>query len=276
MDDAGWTTEAAWHTGADGIDIDRASVARMYDYYLGGSHNFAADRRAADALIARTPNVLGAVKANRAFLRRAVHRVVERGVTQFLDIGSGLPAVGNVHEVAQARVPTARVCYVDNDPVAVAHSQDILAGTRHTAALQADLRQPGAILADRRVRNLLDFDRPVALMLVAVLHFIADEAQPAELVATLCKPLAPGSVLVISHGSREVDEAYVQAGVQVYQTTSSALRLRTRSEVTAFFDGLTLEPPGVVYAPQWHPESPDDVGEHPEDTGMFCGLAVKE
>ena len=160
------------------LDIERPSAARMYDYYLGGSHNFAVDRAAADAVLAVIPDVPVGAQANRAFLRRAVRYLVEAGVTQFIDIGSGIPTLGNVHEIAQQADPRTRVVYVDTDPVAVAHSRLILGGNERATVIHEDLRRPGEILEHPDVRQLIDFDQPVALMLVAVLHFVSDAAEP--------------------------------------------------------------------------------------------------
>jgi hypothetical protein len=258
-----------------GMDIERPSAARMYDYYLGGSHNFAADRRAAEQVLAAIPDVTVGVKANRAFLRRAVRFMAGKGISQFLDIGSGIPTVGNVHEVAQAAVPDARVVYVDLDPVAVAHSREILAGDPRTTVVREDLRHPQRILEHPELRRVLDLDRPVGLMLVAVLHFISDEEDPAQLVAALQRRLAPGSYVAISHGSAVVQPGLAQEGERVYRNTATPLTLRDPDRVETFFAGLRLVEPGVVWAPQWHPDSPQEVGPNPHGTGMVTGVAVK-
>src|SRR5262245_61809531 len=180
------------------IDIDKPSASRVYDYSLGGSHNFAADRAIAKALHAAVPDGPLIARANRAFLRRAVLYLIDAGMRQFLDIGSGIPTVGNVHQVAQRAAPDTRVVYVDIDPVAVAHSQAILTGNDRATAIQADARHPETILAHRRVRELLDFDQPVAVMLVAVLHLVRDD-DPAGIVAALTGAVVPGSYVAISH-----------------------------------------------------------------------------
>jgi hypothetical protein len=190
------------------VDVSRPHAARMYDYYLGGKNHFAADRKLADKVLASMPAARTAARENRAFMGRAVRFLAEEaGIRQFLDIGTGLPATGSVHEIAQAVAPAARVVYVDNDPLVLAHARALLSSSPEgkTAYVHADLRDPAAILANRAVRAVLDFDQPVAVMLVAVLHFILDEDQPARIVATLLDSLPPGSYLVASHGTTEHD-----------------------------------------------------------------------
>ncbi|MCT2278404.1 SAM-dependent methyltransferase [Micromonospora chalcea] len=241
------------------IDIERPSVARMYDYYLGGSHNFAADRAAARAMVEAVPEAPLMAQANRAFLRRAVQYLAQAGVRQFLDIGSGIPTVGNVHEIAQRIDRQSRVVYVDVDPVAVAHSQEILAGNEHATVLQEDLRRPEAILTHPEVTRLLDFSRPVAVMIVAVLHFIPDSDRPEEILRTLRGALAPGSHLVLSQASEDgrAGTGERAEAERVYRRTDSQLWIRSRAELTALFDGFELVDPGVVWVPQWRPDSPD-------------------
>ncbi|MCX4470936.1 SAM-dependent methyltransferase [Micromonospora sp. NBC_01655] len=243
----------------DTIDIERPSVARMYDYYLGGSHNFAADRSAARAMVDAVPEAPLMAQANRAFLRRAVHFLAEAGIRQFLDIGSGIPTVGNVHEIAQRIDPDARVVYVDVDPVAVAHSREILSGNDRAVVLQEDLRRPERILAHPEVTGLLDLSQPVAVMIVAVLHFVPDTDRPAQILRELRQALAPGSYLVLSQAS---DDARHDTGERaeaeaVYRRTDNPLVIRSRAELTALFDGFELVDPGVVWVPQWRPETPE-------------------
>ena len=257
--------------------LDRPSVARMYDYYLGGYHNFAIDRQAAEKAIAIYPDLPLVMQVNRAFLRRAVQYLVAQGVTQFLDIGSGIPTVGNVHEVAQAADPAARVVYVDSDPVAVAHGATILQDNAHAVTIQADARRPEDILAHPDVRSLLDFTGPVAVLLVALLHFVIDDAMAAHLVTTLREALAPGSYLVISHATTE--SVPVETGEQMsrlYTTTGTGIKARSRVEIEAFFADFTLVAPGVVYAPLWRPEGPDDLFlDHPERAITSAGVGRK-
>ena len=252
------------------VDLDRPSAARVYDYYLGGSHNVAADRELARQAIAKWPELPRIMQANRAFLRRAVRYCVDQGVRQFLDIGSGIPTVGNVHEVAQQAAPESKVVYVDIDSVAVAHSRAILAGNPRTAVVQADLRTPDRVLGDPDVRALLDLDQPVAVLLVALLHFVADADDPAALVARLTEGLAPGSFLVISHASTEGQPERAAEHQELYRRTPTPITLRSRDKVTALFGRAELVEPGLVFLPQWRPESPEDVEDHPE---RFAGLA---
>ena len=252
------------------VDIKRANVARVYDYWLGGSHNFLADQDLARAIAAVEPNTRGGVRANRAFLGRAVRFMAAAGVTQFLDIGSGIPTEGNVHEIAQQASPGARVVYADIDPVAVAHSRAILAGNPDAAIIQADLLEPGRILAHETTRRLIDFDRPVGLLLAMVLPFVADADEPWRVVARLRDALAPGSYLVIGHMTNESKPALAEAVETVYnRSVTTQVHIRSRAEILRFFDGFDLVDPGLVYIPLWRPDSPADV---PADPKKFWGL----
>ncbi|MFD8012155.1 SAM-dependent methyltransferase [Streptomyces sp. NPDC058955] len=255
-----------------GIDISVPSVSRMYDFYLGGSHNFEVDREAARKAMEFMPGLPKIMQANRAFMRRAVRFAVDNDVTQFLDIGSGIPTFGNVHEVARAADPAARVVYVDHDPVAVAHSRAVLEGVDGVAVVPADLRKPADILRSPEVAALLDLDRPVALLLVAVLHFLEDDDHPEDAVAELLDALAPGSLLVVTHASYEgipVDEERAGGTVEVYRTTRSPLVMRSREEIARFFEGTELVDPGLVAMPLWRPDSPAEE----EDPYAFSGFA---
>ncbi|MDJ1131116.1 SAM-dependent methyltransferase [Streptomyces iconiensis] len=259
----------AW--APQGIDLNVPSVSRMYDYYLGGSHNFEVDRDAARRAIDAWPGLPKIMQTNRAFLRRAIRFAVSEGVTQFLDIGSGIPTFGNVHEVAQALDPEARVVYVDNDPVAVAHSRAVLAGDKRVDIVSADFRSPQDILESPEVEALLDLDRPVALMLVALLHFIEDKDEPHKAVAELARPLAPGSLLVLSHGSPEGGPRR-DGGIglqKVYSGASAPLVIRSKESVGHFFDGFTMVEPGLVSVPRWRPDSSPEL----EDAVVFGGFA---
>ncbi|WP_418960447.1 SAM-dependent methyltransferase [Streptomyces tritici] len=255
-----------------GIDISVPSVSRMYDFYLGGSHNFEVDREAARKAMEFMPGLPKVMQANRAFMRRAVRHAVAEGVTQFLDIGSGIPTFGNVHEVAQQASPEARVVYVDHDPVAVAHSRAVLDGDERTAVVAADLRKPRDILGSPEVAGLLDLDRPVALLLVAVLHFLEDQDDPYGAVAELTDALAPGSLLVLTHASYEgvpVPQEQASGTVGVYRETRNPLVMRSHEEIAAFFAGWELVEPGLVSMPRWRPEGPLDQ----EDPFAFSGFA---
>ncbi|MEV7612111.1 SAM-dependent methyltransferase [Streptomyces sp. NPDC089799] len=271
-----------------GIDISVPSVSRIYDYYLGGSHNFEVDRQAARRAMEFIPGLPKIMQANRAFMRRAVRYAAGEGITQFLDIGSGIPTFGNVHEVAQAATPQARVVYVDHDPVAVAHSRAVLAGDDRTAVVGADLRKPQSILTSAEVSGLLDLSRPVALLLVAVLHFLEDADEPYAAVAELREALAPGSLLVLTHASFEgipVPKEQAAGTVGVYRDIRNPLVMRTGEQVARFFEGFELVEPGLVAMPLWRPDgsrgaqgshgtdgSGGPVGDLQEDPYAFSGF----
>ncbi|MFJ4466474.1 SAM-dependent methyltransferase [Streptomyces sp. NPDC089424] len=254
------------------IDISVPSVARIYDYYLGGSHNFEVDREAARRAMEFLPGLPKIMQANRAFMRRAVRHAAAEGITQFLDIGSGIPTYGNVHEVAQEASPGARVVYVDHDPVAVAHSQAVLEGNDDAGVVAADLRKPHDILSSPQVEQLIDLKRPVALLLVAILHFVEDADDPYGVVAQLGDALAPGSMLVLTHASYEgIPLAPERAGgaVDVYKDLRNPLIMRSREEIARFFEGYDMVEPGLVPMPVWRPETaPED-----EDPYAFSGFA---
>ncbi len=257
----------------DDIDITRPSVARIYDYALGGSHNFAADREFAEQVFAALPDAPRMARDNRVFLRRAVQFLCSAGVDQFLDLGSGIPTVGAVHEIAHAATPAARITYVDNDPVAVAHGRRLLAGDERIAVLSADLRDPAAVLAAPEVREHLDLGRPVAVLLVSVLHFVDDDADPAGIVAAYTGAVADGSYLVLSHGTSE-DTAEAGGAAALYRSARSpgAVRARSRAEIAALLDGLALTDPGLARLPLWRPEHPSDVP--PDADRYFLYAAV--
>jgi SAM-dependent methyltransferase len=262
------TDDLSWVS--PGVDTKRANVARVYDYWLGGSHNFLADQDAARATAAVQPAVRSNARANRAFLGRAVRFLAAKGIRQFLDIGSGIPTEGNVHEIAQRADPGARIFYADVDPVAVAHSKAILTGNPGAVVIEADLREPREILQNAAARGLIDFGRPVGLLLVAVLHFIDDPEEPWQIVATLRDALAPGSYLAICHGTSEGTPVGLRAAEKVYnRSVATSVHVRPRADILAFFDGFDLVDPGLVYIPEWRPDAPQDV---PEDPGTFWGL----
>jgi SAM-dependent methyltransferase len=253
-----------------GVDAQRANVARVYDYWLGGSHNFLADQDLGRAIAAVEPNVRAIARANRAFVGRAVRYLAAAGVRQFLDIGSGIPTQGNVHEVAQQADPGARVAYVDTDPVVIAHSKAILAGNENATIIDADLRDPEKILGHPAAERLIDFGQPVGLLIVAILHFIGDAEDPWRLVATLRDALAPGSYLVLSHATNESKPTVAQAAEKVYNSSvATHVQLRSQAEIRRFFDGFDLIDPGLVYIPLWRPDSSADV---PSDPTQFWGL----
>ena len=261
-----------------GIDVSRPHTARMYDYYLGGKNHFAADREIAEKTLAAFPSVRTAARENRAFLGRAVRFLAaERGVRQFLDIGTGLPSSNSVHEVAQAVTPDAHVIYVDNDPLVLAHARALLTSTPEgrTAYIPADLRDPAAILADPVLRDVLDLSQPVALILVAILHFITDKDDPARIITTLLGALPPGSYLVASHGTHEHNREEAAAGQNAYLSSGVSLQTRDSADFAALaFSGLELAPPGVVLVSEWRPES-DDPRPTPAEVGIYGGVARK-
>ncbi|MGH3646487.1 MAG: SAM-dependent methyltransferase [Micromonosporaceae bacterium] len=254
------------------IDLDRPSVARVYDYYLGGSHNFAVDRELGQRVVETFPLLPMILQENRAFLRRAVRFCVESGVKQLLDIGSGIPTVGNVHEVAQRADSGATVVYADIDPVAVAHSRAILEADELTSVIQADVRRPEELLAHPELRSMLDFGQPVAVLLVSLLHFFTDDDEVRQILATLRASLAPGSMLAISHASgdylpqngREAAEHYARAGMP--------MRFRSKAEIEELFDGFELVEPGVALFSLWRPDSPDDIAEDPEKLSGYAAV----
>ncbi|MET7473630.1 SAM-dependent methyltransferase [Streptomyces sp. NPDC005648] len=254
------------------IDISVPSVSRIYDFYLGGSHNFEVDREAARKAMEFMPGLPKIMQANRAFMRRAVRYAAGEGITQFLDVGSGIPTFGNVHEVAQSASPGARVVYVDHDPVAVAHSQAVLEGNEDAGVAAADLRKPREILDSDEVRRLIDLNRPVALLLVAILHFVEDADDPYEAVARLRDELAPGSLLILTHASYEgipLPPERAAGTVDVYKDIRNPLIMRSRDEIARFFEGYDMVEPGLVPMPHWRP----DTAPQDEDPYAFSGFA---
>jgi hypothetical protein len=252
-----------------------ATAARIYDYILGGTHNFPADRAAAEALVRAAPFAPAVARANRAFLGRAVRFLTDAGIRQFVDIGSGIPTAGNVHEVT---VPDARVVYVDIDPVAVAESLEILDSHPGATAIRADVREPAAILHHPDVRRLISFDEPVGLLMVTVLHFVSDDGEAYAAVDQLVSHLAPGSHLAISHGSIPPQTALpadVEATEEVYRSrTATPVRGRTEAEVARFFTGFDLVEPGLVWVPAWRPapDDPTDFAADPAGSAVLGGV----
>jgi SAM-dependent methyltransferase len=240
---------------AGGIDASKPSVARMYDYYLGGKDNYGVDRAAAQKMMSTVPESVQMVAANRAFLVRAVrYLAAQAGIRQFLDIGSGLPTQQNVHEIAQAAAPDSRVVYVDHDPIAVVHGQALLAINEHTDYIAGDLRQPERILDHSQVRALIDFDQPVAVLIVAILHFLGDHDDPIGIVRRVHQRMAPGSYLVVSH---IVDDPRPHAIGQILTAAGAPPWFpRTREQIARFFDGFDLIGPGLALLPQWQPPTP--------------------
>ena len=243
-----------------GIDPTTPSPARMYDYYLGGKDNFEADRTAAERVLEQIPNGREMITENRRFLGRAVQYLAgEAGIGQFVDIGTGLPTQGNVHEIAQATDPNARVAYVDNDPVVLAHSRALLShNTPGVATIQADMRDPEAILAHPELRALIDLNQPVAVLFVAVLHFLTEDEDPYSIVDHVRQMLPSGSYLVVSHGDASPQ---VKAAERVYEQATSRAQGRTRAQIERFFHGLEMVAPGLVYVQHWRPDGDEYSGD---------------
>jgi hypothetical protein len=244
-----------------GLNVTTPNIARMYDYMLDGKDNFAADRDAAAKLIRMMPQLPLIARANRAFLRRAVQVLVtEYGIRQFIDVGTGLPTMGNVHEVARRAAPGTRVLYVDNDPVVCCHA-DALLSSDATQIIEADLRRPGEILGHPLTRQTIDFGEPFALMFLSVLHFVPDQDDPWAVIARFRAAMAPGSFLVISHGTLETrpDDPRAQLSAEVYSQSSAPLALRSLEAVRRLFDGFELVAPGLVWIPQWRPSPSEEV-----------------
>ncbi len=256
------------------VDTSVAHISRVYDYWLGGKDNFAADRVAGDRVIAAYPDIVRSARANRAFLARAVRYLVrEAGVRQFLDIGTGIPAANNTHEVAQSAAPECCVVYVDNDPVVLSHAQALLASGPDgaTAYVDADLRDPGTILAE--AGGLLDFSRPVAIMLVAILQHIGNKADPFGIVGRLMGAVPAGSYLALSHPARDIQaKAMAEIAESMNELVAEKVTFRSRAEVLRFFDGLELVKPGVVPVPRWRPISDTEAAS---PTVLWGGLGRK-
>jgi hypothetical protein len=260
------------------VDADTPNPARIYDYLLGGANNFAADRDAAEQAMRVGQVGRTVARSNRAFLRRAVRFMCEQGVDQFLDLGSGIPTVGNVHEIAQQANPHARVAYVDNETVAVTYARRLLADDPRSVMVEADLRHPEQVLADPALTGLLDLSRPVGILLVSVLHFVPDAEDPAGIVAGYREAAAGGGYLVVSHytdeGYSEEKRARAEAGKDVYQRrTRTPVVARGRAELAALLAGTELVPPGVVWAPDWHPDGTGTDPEVSSESEMYAAVA---
>jgi hypothetical protein len=245
------------------IDTSVAHPARVYDYWLGGKDNFAADRSAAEAIIAVRPAIVRDIRANRDFMRRAVAYLAAEGVRQFLDIGTGIPTQPNLHEVVQHIAPDARIVYVDNDPVVLAHARALLASAPEgvTSYLQADVRDPGIIL--REAARTLDFAQPTAVALVSILQLISDEEDPYAIVTRLMSSLARGGYLVLTHPASDIQGELVAESARRYnESVVTPVTLRTFDQVSRFFDGLELVEPGIVQCHRWHPGPGVSVDEY--------------
>ncbi|MDR0344215.1 MAG: SAM-dependent methyltransferase [Nocardiopsaceae bacterium] len=274
-------TEASAPSVPPGVDPNVPAPARLYDYYLGGTHNYPVDREAAEQIRKLIPELSDAAWANRGFHQRAARWIALQDVRQFIDIGSGLPTVGNTHEVVQRVDPAMRVVYVDHDPLVLAHSAPLLAGQRRTRAIQADLRKPDQLLSHPDLTGLIDFSQPTGLMMTWVMHFVADSDDPQGLVARYLAALAPGSYLALSHVTNEkTPPASVAAAEALYAKASEQLYFRPRADVQRFFDGLELISPcpntaaEVVHTGDWGAEDPE-LADSDGSRWSWCGVARK-
>lgn len=262
---------------ADRLNLNVPHSARVYDYFLGGKTNFAVDRDAGDHLLEAFPGFRTAAQSNRMWMHRAARYVAERGITQFLDIGTGIPTSPNLHEVVQETVPEAHVVYADNDPIVLAHSRALLVSSLRgkTAYLEADVTDPQAIIDSAEVRELLDLSKPVALSIVGVFHYLTDDKLPYELIQQYVDALAPGSYLLFSHCTPDFAPAMWEQAIQVYKADGGDAQVRSRDEIERFFTGLELVEPGLEVPYRWHP---DEETEDLADRGIFndvsCSLWV--
>jgi hypothetical protein len=260
-----------------GLDVNTPNMARVYDYWLGGKDNFAADREIAEKIIeissaGNGPTVVDDMRANRAFLGRAVLTAAEAGIRQFLDLGSGLPTQDNVHDIALSVTPRARVVYVDYDPVVCSHGRALLCPSAGVRFIEADIRRPAQILTHPDVLAAFDFTQPIALLLCAVLHQVADDDDPAGILAALAGPMAPGSHLVLSHLSTDIRPTDIAKGTEISKITSAPMTPRPVARILRFFDGFELLQPGLVSTPAWRPNRPiGDVSRYP----TLGGVGVK-
>jgi len=265
---------AATPAGQPPFDVSVAHVARVYDYWLGGTDNFPADRAAGDQAIAAYPDIVLSVRANRAFLARAIgYLATEAGIRQFLDIGTGIPTANNTHEVAQAAAPDSRVVYVDKDPVVLAHARSLLSSTPEGATryLDADLRDTGTILA--QAAQTLDFTQPVAIMLMAILQHLDDADDPYAVVARLLAAVPAGSYLALTHPASDIAaEQMREMGQRLNKLMAEKVTFRGRAEVARFFDGLDLAEPGMVRVQEWRPRTE---AEATSPAALWCGVARK-
>jgi len=257
------------------VNIDKPSAARMYDYLLGGSHNFAVDREFLEKkILVIQPDAKRFAIMNRAFMRRAVLFMLDQGVRQFLDLGSGIPTVGNVHEIAQEVDPSARVVYVDNEHVAVAHGQLLLEGRSNVVIVQADITKPGLVLSDAETRRVLDFSQPIGLLAVTIGHYILDDQDPERVFGAYRDALPSGSYLAMTHLTNDFAVVKAEELTQAMKSSQNHVRARNRAEVLSLFGDFELVEPGLVTTSQWRPEVPDQIDE-PERDGLYAGVGRK-
>ncbi|MET8848103.1 SAM-dependent methyltransferase [Amycolatopsis sp. NPDC004625] len=256
-----------------GIDLERPNAARVYDYMIGGKLNYAVDRMFADQILGVLPNARHMALVNRAWLRRAARFGAEQGIRQFLDIGSGMPTVGHVHEVVQAIDPSARVVYVDNEPIAVAHSEIVLEGNDNATMVQANAEHPDEVLEHPTTEAMLDFSEPVMVIMAAFVHFVPDSRDPAGLIGRYRDVLAPGSHLALSSGTWEGQGEETQRSVALYEKSGTPLALRSPDELAALVTGFEILSPGVVFTPEWRPDEP--LEDPPARSGGLALVARK-
>lgn len=260
---------------AEKIDTGRPHPARMYDFYLGGWDNYEVDREAAQRVIDAVPDIIPSARANRDFLRRAVGFLVDNGIRQIIDIGTGIPTSPNTHEVAQGLSADVRVAYVDNDPIVATHAGARLTGSGNTGFFLGDVREPRGILDHPTISELIDFDQPVAVLLVAVLHFITDAEDPATIVATLRDALPDGSYLVLSHATADFHGGSFPEVSKIYNKATATMNVRPHKEIEPFFDGFTLLEPGLVQVPLWRPDAPLPEPAELSRIGLYGGVGRK-
>ncbi|GHJ38003.1 SAM-dependent methyltransferase [Streptomyces sp. TS71-3] len=265
------------------IDTSRPHSARMYDYYLGGKDNFDVDKEAAEKVVETWPSIITCARENRAFMHRATRTLVDRGIRQWLDIGTGIPTEPNLHQVAQGLAPEARVVYADHDPLVLKYAETLMRSTKEgrTAYIQADFNDPDAILNAPQLEQVLDLSKPVALSLNALLHFVTDAQKPYEIVSHLLEALPAGSALAITHCTPDFDAEGWEKITQIYYDGGTPFRVRNKAEVTQFFDGLDVLEPGIEVAHRWHPEIEDSAareeGATPTDAqvSLWAGVGIK-
>jgi hypothetical protein len=258
------------------IDTTAPNAARVYDYWLDGAHNFPADREMAHKVELAVPAARDGARVNRAFLRRTVRFMVESGIRQFLDIGSGIPTVGNVHEIAQRADPECRIVYVDKEPVAFAHSELLLAGNDRAVAIQANFRDVENILDHPQTKLMLDFDQPVGLLMLWLLHFVPDSWDPASILARYSDRLAPGSYLALSHVTTDGNPTGQTETIQLYRNTQDPVSFRSHQEILRLFAGFELVEPGLVGSAFWRPSGSGDVSDNTEmNTVSYGGVGRK-
>ncbi|MFI5587862.1 SAM-dependent methyltransferase [Amycolatopsis sp. NPDC051758] len=259
-----------------GIDLDKPNAARVYDYILGGELNYAVDRMFAEQVLSAQPNARERAQLNRQWLRRAIRFGMDNGIRQFLDIGSGMPTVGHVHEVAQAIDPRSRVVYVDNEPVAVAHSEIVLEDNENAAMVFADAEFPDDVLEHETTEMMLDLDQPVMVVMALFVHFIPDERDPARLLASYRDALAPGSYLALSSATHEHQSDGTARAVAMYQKSSNPVVPRSADELRKLVDGFEIVDPGIVFIPEWRPDAASDVPDDPAECGGLALVARKD